>query len=144
VAAACQKPPPVAVIGSVNYERIYQSDCPDGSKVVWRFFDWKAVTPPTNSKLEVWAETEADPTLLSTLPAAPNSVMAAGALTIADITTTNTADWVGAAVSLALDQANLKSQEYLKITIRFISNDERTLSPILKDWRQSYSCVPAE
>jgi len=38
----------------------------------------------------------------------------------------------------------LKSQEYLKITVRFIPNNEGTASPVLKNWRQSYSCVPAE
>jgi hypothetical protein len=38
----------------------------------------------------------------------------------------------------------LKSQQYLKITVRFSPNDEHTLSPVLNDWRQSYSCVPAE
>jgi hypothetical protein len=144
VNAACQAPPSALVVGYVNYERIYHSDCPDGTKVVWRFFDWMAVTPASNSKLEVYAETEADPTTFATLAVAPTPITASGVLKLADITTSNTTNWVGSAVSLALDAANLKSQEYLKITVRFLPNDERTSSPILKDWRQSYSCVPAE
>ncbi|HEY5376471.1 MAG TPA: PA14 domain-containing protein, partial [Polyangiaceae bacterium] len=144
VNAACQTPPPVLVVSDMNYERIYQSDCPDGTKVVWRFFDWMAVTPATNSKLEVYAETQADPTMFATLAAAPTAITTPGVLKLADITTSNPTSWIGSAVSLALDGANLKSQQYLKITVRFVPNAERTLSPILKDWRQSYSCVPAE
>ncbi len=146
VAAACQKPPPVLVIGYVNYERIYHSDCPDGTKVVWRFFDWKAKTPPSNSKMEVFAETEADPATFVTLPIAPNVNTSPDVVHVADITMSNPTTWVGAAVSdaLAANMKQLKSQAYLKITVRFLANDEHTLSPILLDWRQSYSCVPAE
>lgn len=146
VAAACQNPPPVLVVGYVNYERIYHSDCPDGSKVVWRFFDWKAQTPPSNSKLEVFAETEADPSTFVTLPVAPNVNTSPDVVHLADISTSNPTTWVGAAVSdaLALNMKQLKSQEYLKITVRFLANDEHTQSPVLLDWRQSYSCVPAE
>ncbi|MEP7051450.1 MAG: PA14 domain-containing protein [Pseudomonadota bacterium] len=146
VAAACQKPPPVLAIGYVNYERVYQSDCPDGTKVVWRFFDWKAQTPPSNSKLEVFAETEADPTMFQTLPVAPNPNTSPDVVHLADITTSNPTTWVGAAVSdaLATSMKQLKSQAYLKVTVRFLANDEHTLSPVLLHWRQSYSCVPAE
>jgi hypothetical protein len=32
----------------------------------------------------------------------------------------------------------------LKITIRMVPNDELTASPTLTNWRQNYSCVPAE
>jgi hypothetical protein len=131
-------------IGSVNYERIYQSDCPDGTKPVWRFFDWKAITPATNARMEVYAETQADPTLFSVLPVAPYPPATGTGLYVATIDMSNPDNWVGAAVSPVLDAAGIKSQVYLKITIRFIANDEGTLSPILKDWRQSYSCVPAE
>jgi hypothetical protein len=144
VNAACQTPPPVLVVGDMNYERVYQSDCPSGTKVVWRFFDWKAITPATNSKLEVYAETQADPTMFATLASAPTPIATTGVMKLATITTSNPTNWTGNAVSVELDKIMLKSQQYLKITVRFVPNDERTLSPILKDWRQSYSCVPAE
>jgi len=136
----------VLVIGYVNYERIYHSDCPDGTKVVWRFFDWKAQTPASNSKMEVFAETEADPSTFQTLPIAPDPNTSPDVVHLADITDSNPTTWLGAAVSdaLASSMKQLKSQEYLKITVRFLANDEHTLSPILLDWRQSYSCVPAE
>lgn len=144
VGAACQAPPPVVSLGDVNYERIYQSDCADGTKPVWRFFDWKAITPATNARMEVYAETQADPTLFSVLPVAPYPPATGTGLYVATIDMSNPDNWVGAAVSPVLDAAGLKSQAYLKITIRFIPNDEGTLSPILENWRQSYSCVPAE
>jgi hypothetical protein len=49
-------------------------------------------------------------------------------------------------VDVALQSLNpiQKSEEFLKITVRFIPNDEQTASPVLNDWRQIYSCVPAE
>jgi len=145
VGASCQPPSAMLVVGYANYERIYESDCADGTKPVWRFFDWKAVTPATDSALEVYAETEADPTTFATLAVAPNLVSDTNVVKIADITSTNTDTWIGADVSEILsDVKSLKSQAYLKITVRFIPNDERTSSPILEDWRQSYSCVPSE
>jgi hypothetical protein len=148
VAAACQVPPPVLVVAPANYERIYKADCPDGTKPVWRFFDWKTTTPPSNSALEFYAETEADPANFQTLPAAPVAVVADGVARIATVTGPPVVDWttVPSTVDALLQSLNptVKSQEYLKITVRFIPNDERTLSPILNDWRQAYSCVPAE
>ncbi|HEY0465945.1 MAG TPA: PA14 domain-containing protein [Polyangiaceae bacterium] len=144
VDALCAVPPPVTGIAPQNYERIYHSDCMKGTKVVWRFFDWQTVTPATDSRLEFFAETGADPNQFATLPVAPNtvesdSVVELGVATGAPVTT-----WTGTAVEPLLQAKMLKSQEYLKVTIRFVPNTEFSRSPILKDWRQSYSCVPAE
>jgi hypothetical protein len=47
-------------------------------------------------------------------------------------------------VGAALVAANLKSQQYLKVTIRMVPNNQLTASPTLTNWRQNYSCVPAE
>jgi len=52
--------------------------------------------------------------------------------------------WTGKEVDELLQAKMLKSQEYLKVTVRFVPNAEYSESPILKNWRQSYSCVPAE
>ena len=128
-----------------NYERIYMADCPDGTKPVWRFFDWKAITPDTNSKLEFYAETQADPALFSTLPEYSGAVSANDVVLLGSASGPTLPDWVGASVSerLAVDKM-LKSQQYVKITIRFVPNMELTKSPVLQNWRQSYSCEPAE
>ncbi|HET7545940.1 MAG TPA: PA14 domain-containing protein [Polyangiaceae bacterium] len=143
-AAVCTAPPAVAAVLPQNYERIYHADCKDGTKVVWRFLDWQTETPPTGSRLEFFAETQADPTQFSTLPVAPNAVssdtvVAVGVASGAPITI-----WTGNAVDPLLEDKMLKSQEYLKVTVRFVPNAEYSQSPILKNWRQSYSCLPAE
>jgi len=148
VGASCQLPPPVLVVGSQNYERIYKADCPDGTKPIWRFFDWKTTTPDTDSALEFYAESQADPANFHTLPVAPAPINGApdGVAFLKTVTGPPVVDWTGADVDVSLQALDptQKSQEYLKITIRFIPNAERTKSPILNDWRQIYSCVPAE
>jgi hypothetical protein len=144
IAATCSQPPQVLAVAPANYERIYQADCAEGSKVVWRFFDWKTVTPATGSKLEFLAETEADPTLFATLPPAPTPVTADGVVLVGTASGAPVTVWTGNEVNGLLTDKKLKSQLYLKITVRFSPNTEHTASPILTDWRQSYSCVPAE
>jgi PA14 domain-containing protein len=144
VGAVCGEPPPVIAILPQNYERIYRSDCMPGSKVVWRFFDWQTVTPAQGSRLEFFAETQADPTQFSTLPVAPNAVSSDTVVSVGTATGDPITVWTGNAVAPLLEERMLKSQEYLKITVRFVPNTEFNASPILKDWRQSYSCVPAE
>jgi hypothetical protein len=144
VGAACIVPPATVKYGYENFERIYQSDCPDGTKVVWRFFDWQTVTPATGSRLEIFAETQPDQALFSTLPAAPTPVSVMGVVAVGTISGAPVTNWTGNAVDPLLQAQMLKSQQYLKITVRFSPNVEGTASPILKNWRQSYSCVPAE
>jgi hypothetical protein len=146
VGALCQLPPTVLVIAPANYERIYQADCPGGTKPIWRFFDWKTTTPATHSTLEFYAETQADPANFLTLPASPSAVVAEGVARLGIVNGAPVVDWTGVDVDTLLQSLTPpnKSQQYLKITVRFIPNDERTASPILNDWRQVYSCVPAE
>jgi len=144
VGAVCASPPPVTGYIPQNYERIYQADCMEGTKVVWRFFDWQTVTPATDSRLEIFAETQADPSLFSTLPVAPNAISADAVVEVGTVTGAPVSVWTGNAIEPLLEAKMLKSREYLKITVRFVPNTELNASPILKDWRQSYSCVPAE
>jgi hypothetical protein len=142
--AVCTSPPSVAAVFPQNYERIYHADCTDGTKVVWRFLDWQTVTPPTGSRLEFFAETQADPDQFSTLPVAPNVVSSDNVVAVGVASGDPVTVWTGNDVDLLLEKKMLKSQEYLKVTVRFVPNAEYSASPILKDWRQSYSCVPAE
>ncbi len=146
VNAVCQVPPPVLVVGDANYERIYQADCPDGTKPVWHFFDYKTTTPATSSSLEIYAETAADPSTFHTLSVAPNAVVVDGVAHLTTVTGAPVTDWTGVDVATAFSMLDpiVKSQEYLKITVRFVPNQEHTASPILNDWRQVYSCPPAE
>ena len=144
VGAICSLPPPVTGVAPQNYERIYDSDCPDGTKVVWRFFDWQTETPATDSRLEFFAETSANTSQFSTLPVAPNAIMSDTVVSLGWASGAPVTIWTGTAVEPLLQDKMLKSQKYLKITVRFMPNTEGNASPILKDWRQSYSCVPAE
>jgi hypothetical protein len=52
--------------------------------------------------------------------------------------------WIGGDVEARLLDAGFKSQTYLKVTIRMVPNDALSASPTLTNWRQNYSCVPAE
>lgn len=142
--AVCVAPPPVVAILPQNYERIYRADCMDGTKVVWRFLDWQTITPATGSRLEFFAETQADPSQFSTLPLAPAPVTSDTVVSVGTASGAPLTLWTGNAVDPLLQDKMLKSQEYLKVTVRFVPNAEYNASPVLKNWRQSYSCVPAE
>ena len=144
VGALCVTPPSVTTFLPQNYERIYKSDCMDGSKVVWRFLDWQTVTPATDSRLEFFAESAAEPSEFSTLPVAPVAVSSETVVHVGTASGEPVTIWTGNAVEPLLEAKDLKSQKYLKVTVRFVPNSELNASPILKDWRQSYSCVPAE
>jgi len=144
IGATCSSSPSAIGVLPQNYERIYHSDCPDGTKVAWRFFDWQTVTPATDSRLEFFAETAADPSQFSTLPVASNGVMSDTVVSLGSVSGAPVTIWTGTAIEPLLEAKMLKSQAYLKITVRFVPNTEGNASPILKNWRQSYSCVPAE
>jgi len=143
----CSPPPPILLLGPANYERNYTAVCGTGTKPVWRFFDWEDITPANNSKIEFYAQTSATGTDFATLPTYPTAVTTGAATGIVFLgTATGAANttWIGSDVGAALTAAGLKSQEYLKVTIRMIPNNANTASPTLTNWRQSYSCMPAE
>jgi len=75
---------------------------------------------------------------------APNAIMSDTVVNLGSASGAPVTVWTGTSVEPLLRAKMLKSQEYLKITVRFMPNTEGNQSPILKDWRQSYSCVPAE
>ena len=144
ITGTCHPPPPILVPQAANFERNYNAVCDTGTKPVWRFFDWETITPNSNSKIEFYAQTSATGTDFATLPNYPTVVAAAGVVKIGTASGAPNVTWIGADVGAALAAVNLKSQQYLKVTIRMVPNDELTLSPTLTNWRQNYSCVPAE
>ncbi|HWZ90362.1 MAG TPA: PA14 domain-containing protein, partial [Polyangiaceae bacterium] len=144
---ACSPPPPILNLGPANYERSYTAQCGAGTKPIWRFFDWQTITPDSNSKIEFYAQTSATGTDFATLPNYPAAVTVGSSTGVVKLGTASGAPnttWIGTDVDAALLLVGLKSQEYLKVTIRMIPNDELTAGPTLTNWRQSYSCVPAE
>ncbi|HTA92041.1 MAG TPA: PA14 domain-containing protein, partial [Polyangiaceae bacterium] len=143
----CSPPPPILNLGPANYVRPYTAVCGSGTLPVWRFFDWETITPNTNSKIEFYAQTSETGTDFSTLPVYPTVVTTGSGTGIVYLGTATGAPnttWIGADVGAALLAANLKSQQYLNVTIRLVPNNELTASPTLTNWRQNYSCVPAE
>jgi hypothetical protein len=124
--------------------RMYTSECGKGTLPVWRFFDWKAETPATASALEIYAESADDPATFHTVPVAPTVVAIAGVVKVATVTGATVAGWVGQDVGAKLKAAGYPQRKYLMITVRLIPNSTNTESPKLTDWRQSYSCPPAE
>ncbi len=141
---SCAPPPPILVPAPANYERVYTAVCDNGAKPVWRFFDWEDITPSSNSKIEFYAQTSATGTDFATLPNYPTMVTTAGVVAVGTASGAPNTTWIGGDVGAKLVTAGLKSQKYLKVTIRMVPNDELTKSPTLTNWRQNYSCVPAE
>jgi hypothetical protein len=131
------------VYGPANYERTYVAVCGDGTKAVWRFFDWQTVTP-SNSKLEFYAQSSATGSDFATLPPAPAVVSVNGVINVGSASGASITSWTGVDVGAALIAAGLKSQQYLKVTVRLVPDTALSAAPTLSNWRQSYSCVPAE
>ncbi|HEY4104286.1 MAG TPA: PA14 domain-containing protein, partial [Polyangiaceae bacterium] len=143
----CQPPPAILVMTPANYERNYSAVCGTGTQPVWRFFDWEDITPATSSKIQFYAQTSATGTDFATLPVYPAAVTtgaSSGVVLLGTATGAPNTTWIGSDVGAALTAVGLKSQQYLKVTIRLVPNNELTASPTLTNWRQSYSCVPAE
>ncbi len=144
ITGSCAPPPPILVPSPANYERVYTAVCDNGSKPVWRFFDWEDITPNTNSKIEFYGQTSATGTDFATLPNYPAMVSTPGVVAIGTASGAPNTTWIGGDVGAKLVAAGYKSQKYLKVTIRMVPNDELSKSPTLTNWRQNYSCVPAE
>jgi hypothetical protein len=140
---ACSPPPPILNLGPANYTRDYLAVCDAGTKAVWRFFDWETITPSSNSRIEFDAQTSATGTDFTTVAKYPAAVSAPVAKLGTAIGAPNPT-WIGADVGAALIAAQVTSQPFLRVTMRMVPNDELTASPTLTNWRQAYSCVPAE
>ncbi len=143
ITGSCAAPPPILVMTPANFERVYAASCADGTKPVWRFFDWQTITP-SDSKIELYAQTATTATSFATLPIAPAAVLVTGVVKLATVSGAPVTVWTGADVGAALVAVGLKSQQYVKITARFSPNSALTAAPTLVNWRQNYSCVPAE
>ena len=144
VANICTKPPPLPTYKPTNFTRIYTAECGKGTLPAWRFFDWKAVTPPVDSAIEIYAETSNNQASFQTLPAAPAVVALTGVVKVATVTGATVTGWVGKDVGALLTAAGVVQKKYLQITIRLIPNLKTTSTPTLTDWRQSYSWPPQE
>jgi hypothetical protein len=144
LSGTCSPPPAILLPAPANFERSYQAVCATGSKPVWRFFDWQTITPSANSKIEFYAQSSAKGNDFATVPVYPAPVSIPGVVKLGTASGASNTTWIGNDVGALLLAAGFKSQQYLKVTIRMVPNDALSASPTLTNWRQNYSCVPAE
>jgi len=128
-------PSPVYEVQS--FTRDYESSCPYGTYVAWRFFEWQS-TIPTGTSIDFAVQTRElatdawSPTIATHL--ATSSV------------TTPSGSWErGTSMSGdALSNAGYTAGKYLRVTMTFNPNSGGTAAPTLLNWRQVFDCMPAQ
>jgi hypothetical protein len=141
----CSKPPPLIRYNASNYERIYDSNCAAGQMPDWTLFEYKASAPDVGGGLQFYAESVDNMADFQTLPVGPTPVTQAGVVALGtQLPPGDLTKWVTIPLDKRLKDAEVPDRRYLKITVRFIPNDNGTASPVLSDWRQSYRCPPSE
>jgi len=139
---ACAEPPPLLTLVPVNFEREFVSDCGAATATaVWRYFDYKATTPG-DSYIEFYAQSEDDPSEYIDLPESPTIPSGDNLIGVATAAGNPGTGWVGTDVGALLDAAGVEHSSGLKITMRFVASSDGTESPVVHEWRQTYSCPP--
>lgn len=142
--SVCAAPPSFDSFSPGNVARVYQGQCRFDAAPVWRFFDWQASTPETGSFIQFYAETASDPADFRDLPVAPQSVNTPGVVYLGAASGPSDGGWIGNDIGALFDAAGVPQREYVKITMRLSPNEELTESPVLHDFRLSYSCPPTQ
>ncbi len=138
VGGTCFNATSVGYTGS-TYTREYVATCPAGSRVKWRFFNWRSTTPAGTS-VDFTAQTKE----LATDTYLPATALAIGSATSTTPGTTyahgaSTVDQVLLGATPALS-----SMPYLLVSMKFNANAAGTAAPSLVAWEQDYDCPPAE
>lgn len=145
VDSKCEPPPNFDSFLPANAERIYRASCDVEALPVWRFFDWKATTPSTDSAIEFYAQTAKKVSDFVTVPTYPLPVTNSSIVYLGRAFGSSAPGlWTGTDVGSKLAQAGLVGYEYVKVTMRFIPNLELTATPVLNDVRFSFSCPPSQ
>jgi hypothetical protein len=141
----CAMPPALARFSAANFERVYESECDSGKKVDWTLFEYKATAPEVGGSLQFYAESADTAAELHTLPTGPTAVTQAGVVHLGtQLPPGDLTKWTTVPLDKLLEEAEVVDRKFLKITMRFIPNQNGTAAPVLSDWRQSFSCPPAE
>lgn len=128
---------PAVIYQKQTLQREYIMQCPAGTDVKWRHFEWQATTPiGTSIQFKVQTKRTSAATYL---PAAALPIATASGLS----TPTN---WYRGAQTTdqVLTTNNLYSGAYLLVTMDFNPDVGGTVAPILHGWRHIYDCVPAQ
>ena len=122
-------------VSSATYTRNFVASCKEGFKPRWGLFSYH-LTTPSNSHIAFSAKTAATSGDLAT----------AMAVTLKDSTSDN---YGGAAETIDVG-AKLEAEKvayslnYLRVSMTLSPSAGGAVAPILHDWEQRYSCVPAE
>jgi hypothetical protein len=136
--SACNTPimlPPFQ--NPVTFTLDYEGQCPNMQKVVWRFFDWKAIAP-LDSKIDFYAQTAATQGALGAATQVGLGT-ASVALGTANAMAPPPVNWIGSDVSVQL--APTKSAGWLRVTMTFTPSSNGYQAPTLSSWRQLFDCV---
>src|SRR6478752_855209 len=126
----------------------YTANCMDGTKPVWREFDWQASIPDTAS-IVITAQSGSD--IASLAPAMP--------LTLATATSSTNVGSSGTNFDFALIDAGkgptaagvfnkaspvVPSRDLLRLTITLNPTGDNLVAPALLKWKVQYDCAPDE
>jgi hypothetical protein len=128
-------PSPVYEVQS--FTRDYESSCPYGTYVAWRFFEWQS-TIPTGTSIDFAVQTRE----LSTDAWSPT--IATHLATSSATTPTGSWERGTSTSGDALTNAGYTAGKYLRVTMTFNPNAAGTSAPTLLNWRQVFDCMPAQ
>jgi hypothetical protein len=115
---------------------VFNSNCPVGTRVAWRFFDWQSITP-VGTSIDFTART-AEPAQAFLAPVPVGKA-------IAPPVTTPTWTSGPQTVDAVLKANGQISRPVLEVTMTFNPKTTApTAAPILTNWRQAFDCTPAE
>lgn len=130
---------PNEVFQRETLEREYVAECPEGTSVEWRFFEWQA-TVPDGTSLEFLVQTKQssgdiyepeEPLLMyETTTTTPVDTWHRGSTTVHDL--------------LSGDPPALTSRQHLLVTVAFNPDTAGSVAPTLQRWRQVFDCVPSQ
>lgn len=128
-------PSPVYEVQS--FTRDYESSCPHGTTVSWRFFEWQAQIEPGTS-IDFAVQTRE----LTTDAWSP--LVAKHLATASASTPANSFERGTVTSGAALSNAGYTPGKYLRVTMTFNPNAAGTKAPTLLNWRQIFDCLPSQ
>jgi hypothetical protein len=132
------------VYSTGTFERDYEGTCPEGAETIWRYFDWKVLTPG-DSEVRFYAQTadtKAEFDSQTPPPLILLYVAKGPAPPLPPPPAPQEYPWNGVYVDDVLP--GRESKHWLRITMELVPSSDRLSTPSISDWRQSYSCVASE
>ncbi|HEX9619690.1 MAG TPA: hypothetical protein VF989_06130, partial [Polyangiaceae bacterium] len=136
VNGVCHEPPSPLLYGSATYVRDFEARCPTGMEPLWLGFEWQAVLPDgTSIDFEATSAQRLE------------DLDDAETVEVGRAEPPDTTGWTGdddIVIDEALEEVDLRSQEYLRVSMKLNPDEAGTVAPVLTNWRVTYDCVAAE